>query len=819
MFRNYLKIAIRNLLKNKIYSLINVVGLSIGISACLVIYLLVSFEFSYENFQPERANIYRITSGFKGLDGSFNQNAGISAPIPTSIRKELSGIEKITAFHCFWSGVSIPTGKQTKKILPKDESDIIICEPEYFDIFTYEWLQGNPKTALHSPNEVVLTEQKVEQYFGKIPLEQAIGRKLYYQDSLVATVTGVVKSQPKNSDFTFNDFISFKSIEAKNWRKDFGLDEWTNTNSSSQAFVKLTKGTDAHKIDAQFPKFLLKHLDQKDQWNHGRSLQLQALTDVHFNTKLQGNYGRTVHLPTLYILIGVAIFLLLIATINFINLSTAQSINRVKEIGVRKVLGSSRKSLIFQFMTETFVITSVAVFFSVILVEPILWAYHDFIPPNLHFDVFQPQILGFLLTILIVTAIFSGLYPAWIISSYNPISSIKNQLPSGQSRAVFLRKSLITFQFTFSQIFILGTILVTAQSRFMLTKDMGFKKDAIVYFPTDWHEHGDKKNVLIEKLKQIPEIETISIGDAAAKSGYSTQRLKYFNGKQEVEFDPHRRSVDVNFIPMYGLKIIAGQNISKSDTSKDFVINEAFVKAMGLKKPQDAIGKMLNYWDTKGNPMKFPIVGVVADFHFRSLHNVIQPLFIVSQPKEAVNINVKIKSTNASEKDITAILAKMKKAYNEVYPESEQIFEPQFFDKTIAKFYDAEKKMSQLLNTATIIAILISCLGLFGLAAFATTQRTKEIGIRKVLGASVKQIVGLLSKDFIKLVLIAIIIASPIAYYFMNQWLQDFAYRINIEWWIFALAGIIAIAIALLTVSYQAIKAAIANPVKSLRTE
>ncbi|PWK26148.1 ABC-type antimicrobial peptide transport system permease subunit [Arcicella aurantiaca] len=819
MFSNYLKIAIRNLLKNKIYSLINVVGLSIGISACLVIYLIVSFEFSYENFQPERDRIYRVTSGFKGLDGNSNQNAGISAPIPSAIRKDISGIEKVVGFHSFWGSVIVPTNNQNKKILPKDESDIIICEPEYFDIFQYEWLQGNQKIALHSPNEVVLTDKKVEQYFGKIPLEQAIGRKLNYQDSLIVTVAGVVKSLPKNSDFAFNDFISFKSIEPKNWRKDFELDEWTNTNSSSQAFIKLTKGTNPNKIVAQFPTFLLKHLDQKDQWNHGRSLGLQALTDVHFNTKLQGNYGRVVHLPTLYILMGVAIFLLLIAIINFINLSTAQSINRIKEIGVRKVLGSSRKSLIQQFMIETFVITTVAVSLSIILVEPILWAYQDFIPPNLHFNILQPQIIAFLLLVLIITATFSGLYPAWIISAYNPISSIKNQLPNGQNRAVFLRKSLITFQFTFSQVFILGTIVVVAQSRFLLNKDMGFKKDAIVYFPTDWRADKEKKSVLIEKLKQIPAVEGISVGDAAARGGYSTQRIKYFNGKNEVELDPNRRSVDDNFIPLYGLKIIAGTNISKSDTSKDFVVNEAFVKAMGLKKPQDAIGKMLGYWDTKGNPMKFPIVGVVADFHFRSLHNAIQPLFIVSQPKEAVTINVKFRNAEANAKNMTAVLDKMKKAYNQVYPDNEVAFQPQFFDETIAKFYENEKKMAQLLNSATAIAILISCLGLFGLATFATAQRTKEIGIRKVLGASVKQIVGLLSQDFIKLVIIAIFIASPIAYYFMNEWLQDFAYRINIEWWFFALAGVIAIIIALLTVSYQAIKAAIANPVKSLRTE
>jgi putative ABC transport system permease protein len=825
MLQNYLKIALRNLLRNKVYSFINILGLAIGVSACLVIFLLVSFEMSFDNFHPDRERIYRITSGFKNPDGNSNRNAGISAPMPAVIRQQLTGIESVSAFHNWYPKVMIPNEKKDTKNPPKiwkndaDLSVVLICESQYFQIFQYKWLQGNPKTALNTPNEVVLTEKKAEKYFGKIPLEQVMGKQLYYNDSLVATVTGIVKSMPKNSDFAFEDFISLKSIETKSKRKEFGLDEWTNTNGSSQAFVKLTKGTSEANINKQLIKFLDKNLDKKDEWNAGRSLVLQPLTDIHFNTDLQDNFSRQAHLSTLYALMGIAIFLLLIAAINFINLATAQSIMRVKEIGVRKVLGSSRKSLIFQFMCETFVITSVSVLLSVLFVEPILWAFSDFIPKTLSFNVFNPQILGFLVLITVVTSILSGLYPAWVISSYTPVASLKNQVSNGQSRTAFLRKALITFQFTASQVFILGTIIVATQSKFMLNKDMGFKKDAIINFYTSWDEiENGKRDVFMNKLKQIPEIEMISLGDTPAKNGYSTNRITYKDGKNEIKMDVHQRRVDENYIPLYGLKIVAGRNITTSDTAREFVINETYAKALGFKKPEQAVGKFLDYSGVKGN-IKLPIVGVVADFHLQSLRDPIKPLYILSETKYASGFNVKVKIAGKSADNFKAINAKMKKAYDEVYPNSNWEFDPKFFDETIANFYRKEQQFAQILNTATGIAIFISCMGLFGLVAFTTQRRTKEIGIRKVLGASVTQIVNLLSKDFLKLVILGIIIASPIAYWAMNKWLQDFAYRVDISWWIFALAGIVAIVIALLTVSYQSIKAALANPVKSLRTE
>jgi putative ABC transport system permease protein len=825
MFRNYLKIALRNLVKNKVFSFINVIGLALGISACLVIYLLASYELSFEDFRKDKDRIYRISSSFLNRDKERNYNQGIGAPMPALIREELTGIEKLVAFHVMWVKVTVPQIKQDPKKFPepiwqKTKPDVIITEPTYFDFFEHEWLLGSPAISLKNPNEVVLTESKMKLYFGNITPEMAVGKSILYGDSLWAKVSGVVKDQPRNTDFRLNDFISFASArKGSSLYRDLGLHEITNTNSSSQAFVKLVKGTSLAGFNKQLDKFLLRHLDQKQDWSVGRKLEMMPLKSIHFDTNYHGEYGRVVNLSTLYIMMGIAIFLLVMAAINFINLNTAQSLNRIKEIGVRKVLGGYRSSLIQQFLAETLVLTTIATLLAVLLVEPLLWLFDSYIPKEFAFSIFEPHVLAFFVVITLVTALLSGFYPAWVISAHNPVESLKNQIVrSGHSRNSLLRQGLIVFQFGVAQVFVLGTILVATQSRFMLQKDMGFTKDRIVFFNLNWRMDHSKAQLVAEKLRQLPEVQIVSTGSVAARGGYSTTLLKFNNGKKEVSFDPHQKSVDANFVPLFGLKMLAGRNLMRSDTAKEFVVNESFVKALGYQKPEEALGKMLNYYTSKGNPIKFPIVGVMADYHFQSLHNQIRPLFIKSEPQYASNISMRLKPSMQA-KDVKALEAKVQKIYQSVYPQNEEPVELKYFDESIAQLYDNEKRMSKLLDTATAIAIFISCLGLFGLTAYSVQRRTKEIGIRKVLGASVANITTLLSKDFLKLVLLASVVASPVAYYFMQKWLQDFAYRIEISWWIFVLAGVAATLIALLTVSYQSIKAALANPVESLRTE
>ncbi len=820
MLRNYIKIAYRNIWKNKVYSIINIGGLTIGLTLCLVIYLLVSFELSYDTFHPNKEQIYRITSSFKSPDGADYYNSGVSGPVPKYLKQEVAGFEKIAAFHEYYAKVLIKSATENKKFPAAEwdvsKNDIIVCEPAYFEIFKYKWLIGNPNISLNAPNKVVLTAQKAKKYFGKMPLNEIVGRNIIYNDSLIAQVSGVVEDMPKNSDIIFKDFISFKSIENKVWSSSFGLNSWSNTNGSSQAYVLLGKNTRPKDINSKFTRFMEKHIDMKNDWNIGRKINLQPLSDIHFNSKIQDGYSRPVSKSVLQILMAIAGFILVIATINFVNLATAQSLKRVKEIGIRKVLGSDKRNLIYQQLIETLLITVLAVSLSVLMVEPTIYLFKAYLPSNLSFNLFSNEILLFLPIITVITCLLSGLYPAWVVSSFNPIASIKNQIATGNTRTALFRKWLITFQFAISQVFILGTILVASQSKYMLTKDMGFRKDAIVNVEVPWLEDIKKVKVFIDKIKQIPEIEEVAQGDSPARTGYSTTQLKFFNGKNEIKTDVHRKAVDNNFIKLYGLKILAGRNLSKSDTTNEFIINETYLKALGIKKPADAVGKMIDYYATNGAPMKFPIVGVLADYHFQSLQEQIKPLFFTNEGQSNI-VNIKIK--NLSTESLKPVLAKMELAYKAIYKGENDKFEAHFFDDTLAKFYEKETKMSYLLNFATGLAIFISCLGLFGLVAYSTSQKTKEIGIRKVLGASIASILGLLSKDFLKLIIISILIASPIAYYFMQEWLKNYSYKVDIDIWIFIMAAVCSIIIAISTISYQAIKAAMANPVKSLKVE
>lgn len=821
MLRNYLKISFRNLWKNKAYTLINVVGLAIGVSACLVIYLLVSFELSYDTFHSDEQRIFRVVSHIK-IAGDDYKNAGVSAPIPLAAKHEFTGLDVVAAFHSLSvKKVIVPDGKGGEKKftdLPDNRgTETIITDADYFKIFGYQWLIGNPEASLKEPFNVVLSESKARQYFGNAPLDKMIGRRLDYMDwsdTVTVSVSGIVKDWEQNTDFHFKDFISFATIEKTNWNENIGLTNgWDNTNSSSQMFVKLAKNSSIAQIERQFPSLLKKNIKKKED-REGRSFELQPLRDIHFNSKWGGDYVRLAHLPTLYVLMGVAAFLLLIAAINFINLATAQSVERAKEIGIRKVLGSSRASLIGQFLSETFVITTVAVLLSLVIANPALYAFKNLIPKGVKLDLFQPTILLFLGGITILTSLLSGIYPSLVLSSYQPASSLKNKSAGRNAGQLFLRKGLIVFQFVVSIVFIIGTMVVLSQIHFMLNKDMGFKKEAIINFRTPWQDHSNRTQVLLEKIKQLSEIEMVCLSQSTpARRGYSTSTYEYNNGKQKIELNVHRKAGDANFIPLYSIQLLAGRNVINSDTAREYVINETYMKALGFQKPQQVLNKYL-----KGNGRNLPIVGVVKDFHVQSLHTAIQPMIIASENSESHTLSLKINTKGKELSDFKAIMLKVEKLWRGLYPEQDK-FEYEFFDETIAQFYQEEQKIAQIVNTATAIAILISCLGLFGLVSFTTSQRTKEIGIRKVLGAGVLSIVSLLSKDFLKLVVIAIVIASPIAWFAMHKWLQDFAYRIDIAWWIFVVSGVLAMLIALLTVSYQSIRAAIANPIESLRTE
>jgi ABC-type antimicrobial peptide transport system permease subunit len=818
MLQNYFTVAWRNLVRNKLHAFINVLGLSIGISSCLVIFLIVKYELSFDTFHKDKERIHRVVSQIE-ITGEWHKNSGVSAAAPFAVRNEVSGIETVVAFHEYGAKVSLPNGN-AKPIRIESKTKKMLVEPSYFQLIQYEWLKGAPETALSEPNKVVLTEKQAKLYFGE---SEAIGRQILYGDSLWVTVAGIVKDIKQPSDFeVFTDFISFKSIESNGFlKRNYNLTNWSNTNGSSQLFVKLSQGTDTAQVNAQLMGITDKYVNNNEKEKFGRKLILQPLADLHFS-KEYWNFARQANLSTLYGLAVVAVILLIIACINFINLETAQSIYRAKEVGIRKTLGSSRKHLIFQFLGETSMVTLCAILVSIFIAEQSLWLFSDYVPKGVTLDLLATETLLFFGSIWIVVSCLSGIYPAFVLSAFSPILAMKNQISASKanSRKAYLRKTLIITQFAISQAFIVGTLIVSSQIDFMINKDMGFKKDEIMVFYTPWFWEDSVKEkwkfTLIDRIKQLPEVQQISLSsNAIAENGYSTTVLKFKKGQNIMEVNAHRKSGDSSFVNMFSLQILAGRNINNSDTTKELLINEAYLKVLGFKNPQEVLNQEIIAY----NGAVYPIVGVVKDFHIQPLHKNIEPTFIGCENKYATTVNVKLQTKGKKPEEVQAIVGKIEKLYNETYPETEDKFEATWFDDQINKFYESEMKMSKLMNTATFLAILISSLGLFGLVSFMVNQRMKEIGIRKVLGATISQITFLLSKDFLILVGIAFVIATPIAYYFTQEWLKDFAYKIGTRFDLFMLAGASAIVIALLTVSYKTIKAALENPVKSLRSE
>jgi predicted permease len=818
MLKSYFTIAIRTLLKNKLFSGINILGLSIGISASLVIYLLVTYHFSFDRFEKDNDRIYRVVSNFS-FSGEIYHNSGVTDPMTEAVRKEVPGLEAIVPFRT-WSQdvkVSVPQAGKPQPVIFKKQKDFVFADSAYFNMVGYTWLYGSPKTSFAKPYNTVLTESYARLYFPSTQLSEAIGREIILNDTIRATITGIVKNINKHTDFKFQAFMAYTTLENSSL-KPHNWQSWSSTNGAQQLFLKLAEGNSAAKVEKQIAAIYKKN-EKKEPGDNSKTWHtLQSLNDVHFNANFGVYNAPTAHKPTLYGLLAVAAFLLILGCINFINLTTAYAAQRAKEIGIRKTMGSSKNQLVFQFLNETFLLTLTATVLSLLLTPLLLKVFAGFIPDGLHFSIAdQPEIIPFLLCLVLVVSILAGFYPALFLSRFKPVLVLKNQAYSntGKTRNTWLRKSLTVSQFAIAQVFIMGAILVGKQITYSLNKDLGFKKDAIIYMNTNYYDTvKSHKLVLADKLRAIPEIRMISFS-TSPPSSYNTWSgtMKYMDGKKEVEADVQQKFGDSNYARLYNLKMIAGNNNDHSDTVKTFVINETYSRLLGFQNPQEAIGKQIE-WD---NSKKSTIAGVVADFHQKSLHEPIKPLIIGSWFGVENCVNIALQPQQPGSSSWKNTLSKIEKAWKEVYPDED--FEYTFFDQELAKFYESEQNISSLLKWATGLAIFISCLGLLGLVIYTTTQRTKEIGVRKVLGASVANIVGLISKEFILLVMLAFVIASPVAWLGMNKWLENFAFRTNISWWIFLSGGMIMILIALITLGFQTIKVAMANPVKSLRTE
>jgi len=817
MFKNYLKTAWRNLRRNRTFSFINIVGLSIGISASLVIYLLVSYDLTFDRGHKDGDRIYRVVSEFV-FSGEPGYNSGVPMPMPAAAQKEVAGLDLVVPFFTWGDEkVSIPRPGGEAPAVFKKQSHIVFADERYFRMIPYEWLAGSPKTSLSRPMQLVLTESMARKYFPNLNRDEIVGQKVYFNDTITTVVSGIVKDLAYHTDFTFQCFISGVSQETPSFKQG-NRDNWGSTNSSSQLFVKLSPGGRPAQVEARLAALYKKYTpDEKPGYQTKTTYRLQPLSDLHFNHDY-GNFfddDHLAHKPTLYSLLVVAAILLLLGCINFINLTTAQSTQRAKEIGIRKTIGSSRRQLLLQFLSETFVLTLLASLLSVILIPFLLKIFADFIPKELHFNIIrEPGVLVFLLLLVVAVSLLSGFYPAAVLSSFRPVLVLKNQGSSGRSRRAWLRKTLTVSQFIIAQVFIIATLLVSKQIRYSLHKDLGFKKDAIVYFHTKWFDpNKDRKLVLLNKIRALPGITAASLcSDVPSSQGTWSTTMKYKGRGKDIGTEVQVKFGDTNYLRLFQIRLAAGHELPGSDTIREMLINETFARVLGFSDPKAAIGEKIEW---NGKPI--PVAGVVADFHQKSLHDPIKPLAIGSRLMQEGVISIALAPQNPEGNSWKTTIGKIGKAWSEVYPDDE--FEYKFQDETIAKFYKSEQDIVRLLTWATGLAILISCLGLLGLVIFITNQRVKEIGIRKIVGATVMQLIALLSADFLKLILLAFLIAVPLAWWGAHKWLQGFAYQTELSWWIFAGGGLLMLLIALVVLLLKTFKAATANPVSSLRAE
>jgi ABC-type antimicrobial peptide transport system permease subunit len=665
---------------------------------------------------------------------------------------------------------------------------------------------------LVDPFSVVLTQSRAQQYFPNISPQNIIGRQISYNDNITATVSGVVKDLDEQTVFNAAEFISYATISKTSLQKDFMMDSWDGW--FTQLYVRLSKNTLPGRTEVQLANLLNKY--DKDA-NKNPALQiafhLQPLNDIHFDSKYASPGVRVADKSTLYGLLAISAFLLLLGCINFINLTTAQASQRAKEIGIRKTMGSSRKNLVFQFLTETFFITFIATAISIFIAPVLLKMFSDFIPEGLHFDlVHQPSMIIFLVLLTASVSFLSGLYPALILSGFKPVLVLKNQAVSDSSktRNAWVRKTLTVSQFVIAQFFVIATLMVSKQINYSLNSDLGFTTDGIITFDTPEDTIPKHNQQLLNEINAIPEVQIAATGFySPADNGASIVNVIYAPMK-DLKANIQIRWGDPNYLKVYQIKLLAGRDVEPSDTMKEFVINNTYAKLLGFQKPEDAIGKQLSF---QGKNM--PIVGVMHDFHETSTRGQIDPLVFVAS--HGSTFHIRLKPNTAGGFEWKNGISKIQKAYKSIYPDAD--FSYQFVDQKIAGLYQSEQRTASLLKWSTGLAIVISCLGLLGLVIFTTNSRKKEIGVRKVLGASVMQITSSLSTDFMRFVLLAFIIAAPIAWWATYKWLQNFAFRTDISWWVFVLGGLAMLLLALFTLSLQTIKAAKANPMESLRSE
>jgi putative ABC transport system permease protein len=795
MIKNYLKIAFRNLWRHRVFSFINILGLTVGMTAFFLIFLYVRFELSYDAFNTKAGNIYRVVSDIKTPTETINAG-GPSWAVGAHIQGEFPS-EVIASVRV--SGGSLLVRRGDVKF---QEENSKFADSAFFSMFDFPLVKGNPKTCLNDPLSIVLSETAVKKYFGK---EDPLGKPvLLTADGLNATITGVMKDIPENSTIKADMLVSMTTLTRK---FNPGLDDqWGNYGNNT--YVMLKPGVNYKSFEGRLPAFLDKlNGAEMKKWQMFPTLYLEPIRDVYLRSTRDGS--KTGNIKNVYTFSIIGIFILLIACFNFVNLTTARSAERAKEVGVRKVVGAARSQLARQFIGESVILCVIAYLLSVVFAFLLFDLFNQLSGKIIGHNIFDhPLYLLLLFGIAVGIGILAGIYPALVLSSFQPITVLKGRFATG-AKGILLRKGLVVAQFTISIALIIGTIIVYSQMKYMRSQDLGFTKDQKMIINTN----GDKaKEAFKNAISGLPGVESVSLSGSVPGGGNPGAYSQIENVKGDMQIaNLDLYFVDFNYIPQYKMKVLAGRAFSRdfmTDTTQSMIVNEAAMKMFGYSDPNKIIGRRFDQWGRKGM-----IIGVLKDFHFRSLQEVIKPLSIRIEPDGCDLISAQL----AGGRNMPATIASIEAKWKSLIPN--RPFSYYFLDDSFDKQYRSEDRFGRLFLNFAVLAIFISCLGLLGLASYSTMQRTKEIGIRKVLGASVGTIVNLLSKEFLALVLISFLIAGPLAGYLMHKWLEGFAYRMNMEWWVFVVAGILAFFIALFTVSFQAIKAALTNPVTSLRME
>lgn len=812
MLGGYFKMAGRSLSAYRGTAIINMLGLVIGIASALVILAVIRFELGFNKFHSDTERIYRVVR-VSGADMS-EFRTGISYPVPTAIRNEVPALEQITSVE-YLGGAYVDVTDASGNAVAKFREDFgcVLVEPTFFDIFDFadadfKWIGGNPETALLEPFNVVLTESMAKKYF---PDGDAVGKAIRFEKYYDAKITGVVSDLPSNGDFPFTIFIAYSTLDKM---RPGRLNNWISVNDPHQAFVKLSPGVTKEQIEEQIAAVHARHTS-KDLYSN-RHYLLQSLSDMHHDPRFATYSGRTISHETVFGLAIVGLFLLLTASINYINLSTAQSAMRSREIGIRKVLGSNRMNLMGQFMVETFILVSLAGMAGLILAELVLLNMQSLLSMPLEtFNLIDPFLLLCLLLIIVAVTILAGLYPSLVVSRLNPVNALKNKFGSSGVGNINLRKVLVVAQFSITQMLVVGTFIVVSQMKFFQEVNMGFNREAIINLKLPATSKPELVAIISDKLASESIVSGYSFSSTIPSGLKRNRNFMGIGNKDASEMNDflgfESQIVDSRYLDVYGIKVLAGRSLEARDSNGNVLINRTLMGNLGFTDPHQVIDQELKM----GGGGLVTVVGVIDDYYSNSLKeqvdNIVLSVNRLAYDYCSIKVNV---SDDASMKNALLLIERL---WNTVYPE--HLFSYQFFDENILAFYAQEEKYAKLFQIFSIIFLFIGCLGLYGLITFVVNRKSREVAIRKVLGATVRNILFLFSTEYVKLIIISFVLAVPVTYYLVDDWLGNFAHHLPLQWWFFVLPGLFVLGIALLVVVAKSIRTAHANPVERLKYE